>query len=86
MGNTQDAVTCGLGLFRRDSDLLPQQLIQQGGFAHIGRPYDGNKSGFEGSLLIHQAVTFWFLRTNPTFFRCNDAFSFVPSLTGWRVE
>ena len=42
--DTDDAVTRGLRLTRGDRNLLPKQIIQQGGFANVRTSDDGNKS------------------------------------------
>ncbi|MGU0057546.1 hypothetical protein ACVXG7_29220 [Enterobacter hormaechei] len=50
--DTDDAVTRGLRLTRGDRNLLPKQIIQQGGFANVRTSDDGNKSAMGFVMLI----------------------------------
>ena len=49
--NPHNPVAGCLRLGRYDSDLLAQQLIEQGRFSDVGATYDGNIAGAKRSLL-----------------------------------
>ena len=40
----QNSVPGGLGLGRNDGNLLTHEAIEEGGFAYIGPPYDGDNA------------------------------------------
>ena len=50
----QDPVTGSLGLLRGDADLLAEQLVEQGGLAHVGAAHDGDKAAIGG--ICHDRV------------------------------
>ena len=45
--DAQEAVPGGLGLGRRDGQLLPHQPVQEGGLAHVGEAHEGDVAAFE---------------------------------------
>ena len=61
--DADNAVTRGLRLTRGDRNLLPKQIIQQGGFADVRATDDGNKS----------AVSFLFAHSSSSFFNACSA-------------
>ena len=61
--NTNDAVTRRLRFSGSNRDLLPEQLVQQCGFAHVWTTNDGNKS----------AVVFFFAHSSSSFFSACSA-------------
>jgi len=58
MGNPQDAMAGGLGLFRCDGDFLAQELVQKRGFAHIRCPNDTNVTRPERRFFAHRMIAF----------------------------
>ena len=58
-----NAVTRGLRLTRGDRNLLPKQIIQQGGFPHVRTSDDGNKS----------AIGFFFAHSSSSIFNACSA-------------
>ncbi len=61
--DTNDAVTRGLRLTRGDRNLLPKQIIQQGGFTNVRTSDDGNKS----------AIGFFFAHSSSSIFNACSA-------------
>ena len=49
-----DAVARGLRLARSDADFLPDQMVEQCGFAHIGASDDGDKTAMESLGFGHE--------------------------------
>ena len=46
----------GLGLIRRNGDLLANEMVHQGGFSHIRPSYQGYKAGFLLCIFFHLSL------------------------------
>src|SRR5690606_36764544 len=75
--NPQDLVTGGLRSPGGDTELLPQDPVEQGRFAHVGSPHDGNIAT-PGNVLTNIGrlrISFHTLSSNPSATRASCAAS-----------
>ncbi len=56
--DTENTMACGLGLFRGNGDLLPEDTIQQGRFTDIGSSYNRYITAATGyGLVSHESFS-----------------------------